>query len=130
MQAASLFSGCGGDCVGMTDAGLNVTEYVELSPLFCETHDANFGTCEKIGNDIQTISDETFSKYKGKWNVFFSIIEDFFPNNLRYSVSLRSLTIISSQVEIFFILSSRSYEPNKELKKPIQNFTLNLLTSH
>jgi len=72
MQAASLFSGCGGDCVGMTDAGLNVTEYVELSPLFCETHDANFGTCEKIGNDIQTISDETFSKYKGKWNVLFA----------------------------------------------------------
>ena len=72
MKAASLFSGCGGDCVGMTDAGLTVTEYVELSPLFCETHDANFESCEKMGNDIQKISDETFRKYKGKWKVLFA----------------------------------------------------------
>lgn len=71
-NAASLFSGCGGDCVGMTDAGLTVTEYVELSPLFCETHDANFQSCEKIGNDIQKIKNETFSKYKGKWKVLFA----------------------------------------------------------
>ena len=72
MKAASLFSGCGGDCVGMTEAGLHVSEYVELSPLFCETHDANFENCEKIGNDIQKISDETFREYKGKWKVLFA----------------------------------------------------------
>jgi len=72
MKAASLFSGCGGDCVGMTDAGMTVTEYVELSPLFCETHDANFENCHKIGNDIQKISDETFREYKGKWKVLFA----------------------------------------------------------
>lgn len=72
MHSASLFSGCGGDCVGMKAAGLDVSEYVELSPLFCETHDANFPTCERIGNDIQKISDETFRAYRGKWKVLFA----------------------------------------------------------
>lgn len=71
-QAASLFSGCGGDCVGMKDAGLRVTEYVELVPLFCDTHDENFKTCEKIGNDIQKIPDDTLEKYKNKWKVLFA----------------------------------------------------------
>jgi DNA (cytosine-5)-methyltransferase 1 len=65
----SLFSGCGGDCVGMKTAGVDVKYYVELSERFCETHDANFDSCERIGNDIKQIPDEKFAALRGRLKV-------------------------------------------------------------
>ena len=34
IRALSLFSGCGGDTVGMTNGGINVTHYSELKSTF------------------------------------------------------------------------------------------------
>lgn len=67
----SLFSGCGGDCVGMKAAGVDVKYYVELMERFCETHDANFdpGSCERLGNDIKKIPDEKFEALRGSLKV-------------------------------------------------------------
>jgi DNA (cytosine-5)-methyltransferase 1 len=55
MRAVSLFSGCGGDTLGMTQAGVEVIGYCELEKLYCESHDANFKNCKCIGNDITLI---------------------------------------------------------------------------
>jgi DNA (cytosine-5)-methyltransferase 1 len=61
--AISLFSGCGGDTLGMTQAGIEVTGYAELDKLFCESHDANFKECQLIGNDVSKIKDSEYQKF-------------------------------------------------------------------
>lgn len=67
--AVSLFSGMGGDSLGMKNAGINVLGYSEYIETFRETHDANFPDCELIGKDVKgdilKITDEEFAKYKG-----------------------------------------------------------------
>jgi DNA (cytosine-5)-methyltransferase 1 len=74
--AISLFSGLGGDCLGMTQAGCNVIAYNELKPAFCKSHDFNFADCELIKNDkIQDISklpDTCFEKYKKAVDIVFA----------------------------------------------------------
>lgn len=70
--AISLFSGCGGDTLGMKMAGLDVIGYSELKPKFCKTHDANFPNSKCIGNDITKISDDTLRAYRGKVDVVFA----------------------------------------------------------
>ena len=71
LRACSLFSGCGGDTYGMKLGDVEVTGYVELRDKFCETHDCNFMFCEKIGNDITKISDESMKKYENKFDIVF-----------------------------------------------------------
>ena len=72
MKAISLFSGCGGDTLGMKLANIDVVGYSELKTKFCETHDSNFTNCTLIGNDITKIPDEDFKKYEGKVDVIFA----------------------------------------------------------
>ena len=69
--ALSLFSGCGGDTIGMTNAGINVTHYSELKTRFQETHKLNFPESTLIGGDINKITDEEFEKLKGKIDIIF-----------------------------------------------------------
>lgn len=68
-KAISLFSGMGGDSLGMKNAGLNVIAYSEYIDVFRETHDANFPHCETIGkankSNILKITDDEFIKYNG-----------------------------------------------------------------
>ena len=64
MKAISLFSGCGGDSLGMTNAGINVTHYSELKETFCLSHDDNLKHCTLIENDITKIKDEDFKNIK------------------------------------------------------------------
>lgn len=83
-NAVSLFSGMGGDTLGMTQAGCKVIAYNELKPTFCKTHHENFPDseliCETIQekkksvtiNDISKLSDSCFVKYKGKTDVLFA----------------------------------------------------------
>ena len=75
-NAVSLFSGLGGDSLGMTKAGCKVIGYNELNPNFCKSHDANFTDCELICdgkiNDISKLKDECFTKFKGKTDVIFA----------------------------------------------------------
>jgi len=74
--AISLFSGAGGDTLGLKNAGVNVIAYNEYDPKFCKTHEANFPNCTLIQNDntsdIREISDETFLKYKDKVDIIFA----------------------------------------------------------
>ena len=72
MKAISLFSGCGGDTLGMKMSNIDVVGYSELKTKFCETHDANFTNCTRIGNDIIKIPDEEFKKYEGKVDIIFA----------------------------------------------------------
>ncbi len=62
MKALSLFSGCGGDTLGMAMAGVDVKWYVEIKKDFQKSHELNFKDSELLGSDITKISDETFLK--------------------------------------------------------------------
>jgi DNA (cytosine-5)-methyltransferase 1 len=68
-NAISLFSGMGGDSLGMVQAGCNLVAYNELKPMFCNSHEANFSDSEKICdgkiNDISKLKDSFFEKYNG-----------------------------------------------------------------
>ena len=74
--AISLFSGLGGDSLGLHQAGCEVIAYNELKPKFCESHKANFPNCELIRdgkvNDIMKLKDECFEKYKDKVDILFA----------------------------------------------------------
>ena len=69
LKAISLFSGMGGDTLGMKNAGVNVIAYSEYIETFRETHDVNFQSCQLIGKDVKgnilKIKDKEFSKYNG-----------------------------------------------------------------
>jgi len=75
--AISLFSGCGGDTLGMERAGFKVIAYSELKPTFAKSHDANFTdskriTDEKGSSDITKIEDPQFAAYSGKADLIFA----------------------------------------------------------
>ena len=66
-KAMSLFSGMGGDTLGMKNASINVVAYSEYIETFRETHDANFPNCTLIGEDakgdILKTKNEDFAKH-------------------------------------------------------------------
>ena len=78
LKALSLFSGCGGDTLGLHLSNINVTHYVEYIKEFQKSHELNFPDCELLGKDtkqlgdITKIQDETYNELKGKINVIFS----------------------------------------------------------
>lgn len=75
-NAISLFSGLGGDSLGMTQAGCKIIAYNELKSIFCNSHDANFPDSERICdgkiNDISKLKDSHFEKYNGKTDILFA----------------------------------------------------------
>jgi DNA (cytosine-5)-methyltransferase 1 len=75
-NAVSLFSGLGGDSLGMTQAGCKVIGYNELNLNFCKSHGANLKDCELICDgkvtDISKLKDECFTKFKGKTDVLMA----------------------------------------------------------
>ena len=76
IKAISLFSGLGGDSLGLKNAGCQVIAYNELDKNFCLSHDKNFPDSEQINengsNDITKISDENIAKYNGIVDVIFA----------------------------------------------------------
>lgn len=76
MKAISLFAGCGGDTLGLENAGLEVVGFVEFWNKAIETHKINFPNSKFIGEefkgDITKIPDEEFLKYEGKIDVLFA----------------------------------------------------------
>jgi len=74
--AISLFSGLGGDSLGLKQAGCEVIAYNEFKKTFCESHEANFPDCELICdgklNDIAKLKDDCFEKYQGKADILFA----------------------------------------------------------
>lgn len=75
-KSISLFSGLGGDSLGMTLAGCKVIAYNELKPAFCKSHDANFTDSELICDgkiqDISKLKDSCFEKYNGITDIVFA----------------------------------------------------------
>lgn len=71
MEACSLFSGCGGDTLGMKKAGLEVSYFSELKNTFQETHKLNFKKSKLLGGDIIKITDQEFQNLEGKIKVLF-----------------------------------------------------------
>lgn len=80
--AMSLFSGMGGDTLGMENAGVKVISFNEFEPPAMESHMKNFPDSERIydakhkkirdQNNIQMISDDIFEAYQGKVNIVFA----------------------------------------------------------
>lgn len=75
-NAISLFSGLGGDSLGMTLAGCKLIAYNEMKPAFCKSHEANFPDsqliCQGKLNDISKLSDDCFANYNGKTDMLFA----------------------------------------------------------
>lgn len=80
--AISLFSGIGGDTLGMENSGVHVIAFNEFEPAAMESHLKNFPNSHRIfdenqkrirdQNNIQLISDSVFKTYEGKVNIIFA----------------------------------------------------------
>lgn len=74
--AISLFSGMGGDSLGLKQAGLKLTAYSEYIDAFRKTHDLNFPDSILLGkdckSDVSKIKDDEFIKFKNKIDVIFA----------------------------------------------------------
>jgi len=64
MKGISLFSGMGGDTLGMTNAGIDVVGYSEIKEYIQKTHEANFPDSKLIGGDILKLTDSDIKKIK------------------------------------------------------------------
>ena len=75
-KAISLFSGLGGDTLGLTNANVEVVAYNELDKTFCKSHEENFPNSVLLHdegvNDITKIKDEIFEEYKDKVDIIFA----------------------------------------------------------
>ena len=114
-KAISLFSGLGGDSLGMKQSGCSVIAYNELKPAFCKSHEANFPECELIHdgniNDISKLKDSCFEKYTGKTDILFAGFpcqgfstagkkKDDDPRNTMFLEFLRVATIVNPHMII------------------------------
>ena len=111
-NAVSLFSGLGGDSLGMTQAGCKVIGYNELNLNFCKSHDANLKDCELICDgkttDISKLKDECFTKFKGKTDVLFAG----FPCTSFSSAGQRKLDDPRDTLFLEFLRATRLIEPS------------------
>jgi DNA (cytosine-5)-methyltransferase 1 len=67
--AISLFSGAGGDTLGLENANVKVIGFVEYWKPAIETHLKNFPNSQLIGEDITKIPNEVFLKYQNKVDI-------------------------------------------------------------
>lgn len=76
MKAISLFSGMGGDTLGIENAGLKVIAFSEFWDKAIQSHLLNFTKCKWLGKDVNgnitKINDEEFNKYKDKVDLIFA----------------------------------------------------------
>lgn len=111
-NAVSLFSGLGGDSLGMTQAGCKLIGYNELNLNFCKSHDANLKDCELICDgkitDISKLKDECFTKFKGKTDILFSG----FPCTSFSSAGQRKLDDPRDTLFLEFLRATRLIEPS------------------
>ena len=76
LKAISLFSGMGGDTLGLHNAGVEVIAYSEINKKFRKTHEINFENCKVLGEDVNSditkISDEEILKLKNSVDIIFA----------------------------------------------------------
>ena len=107
MSALSLFSGCGGDTLGMKSAGLDVKWYSEIKKPFCKTHESNFPKSECIGTDITKIPDEKFMELKGGVKVIFAG----FPCQSFSNAGKKRADDTRGQLYLDFVRATKCIEP-------------------
>ena len=109
MKAISLFSGMGGDSLGIKNAGFELVAYSEWETEMKETHELNFPDTKLIGcGDITKTTDDEFLEYKGNVNLLFAgfpcqghshagkkLPND--PRNTLYKEFLRAATLIKPE---------------------------------
>ena len=76
-KAISLFSGCGGDTLGLERAGYKVVAFSEFNKASIATHLANFPDSELLADvsnntDITKIPNTVFAKYKDQIDIIFA----------------------------------------------------------
>jgi DNA (cytosine-5)-methyltransferase 1 len=71
-MAVSLFSGCGGDTLGLERAGLKVLCFSEINSTFASSHLSNFPESVHIPGNIINISNEKFREYRGLVKILFA----------------------------------------------------------
>ena len=78
MTSISLFSGMGGDSLGMKMANMDVVSFNEMDKYSIESHKINFPNCTLIEDNNKTniidISNEIFMKYKGNIDLIFAVL--------------------------------------------------------
>lgn len=78
MNAISLFSGCGGDTLGIEKAGFRVVAFNECKKIAIDSHLANFPNSKLICDpktkktDITQVPDSVFETYKNKIDLIFA----------------------------------------------------------
>ena len=73
LKAISLFSGMGGDSLGIQNAGLELIAYSEWEKEMRNTHELNFPNTKLIGcGDILKTTDNQFLEYKGNVDLIFA----------------------------------------------------------
>lgn len=73
LKAISLFSGMGGDSLGIVKSGLELVAYSEWEKEMIETHELNFPDTKLIGcGDITKTTDNQFLEYKGYVDLIFA----------------------------------------------------------
>jgi DNA (cytosine-5)-methyltransferase 1 len=71
-KAISLFSGAGGDTLGLENAGITVCGFVEWEEPMIETHLLNFPNSTLIGKDVREVSEEQLIPYVGEIDIIFA----------------------------------------------------------
>jgi DNA (cytosine-5)-methyltransferase 1 len=78
LTAISLFSGAGGDTIGLERAGFKVIAFNEYNKAAIETHKRNFPNSILLSDptngtsDITKVPDSVFAEYAGKVNIVFA----------------------------------------------------------
>jgi len=73
MKAISLFSGMGGDSLGIKNSGLDLIAYSEINKIFQESHNSNFNSCDLIGDgNIVNTKDTDLLKYRNNIDLIFA----------------------------------------------------------
>ena len=75
--AISLFSGMGGDSLGLKNAGFKIVAFNEFNKAAIESHKLNFPDCKLIGNEddkynITKVTDNELLEYNGKIDLIFA----------------------------------------------------------
>lgn len=110
--AVSLFSGCGGDTLGLERAGGKVVAFSEINKAAIQTHLANFPEsvllCDPTSksSDITKIPDEVFAQYKGTDVIFAG-----FPCQGVSNAGKKKATDPRNQMFRQFVRATKAIEP-------------------
>lgn len=137
LKAISLFSGAGGDTLGMINSGINVVGYVENNTDAIKTHHKNFPNCKLINEDVRKVSKIELESYIGNIDLIFGGFpcQSFShggkknPNDKRgflYQEFVRIADIVKPQIiigeNVKGLLSRKDEEGNLIIEKIVRDF--------